>query len=125
MSSTLMGTHLYVNNSKGNSVSVIDTVTNTVTKTIPVEAGPVFSLRVGNKLYVHSADAGKISVIYQDAPLLNSLSSTTANGKYGIGAKIDISMIFDQPLLTGSTATVTLNNGVILTLSKVDGRSLF
>ena len=120
-----MGTHLYVNNSKGNSVSVIDTVTNTVTKTIPVEAGPVFSLRVGNKLYVHSADAGKISVIYQDAPLLNSLSSTTANGKYGIGAKIDISMIFDQPLLTGSTATVTLNNGVILTLSKVDGRSLF
>ena len=41
ISSTLVGTKLYVNNSKGNSVSVIDTITNTVIDTLPVEPGPV------------------------------------------------------------------------------------
>ena len=124
ISSTLIGTKLYVNNRDDNSISVIDTLTDQVVQTVSVEKWPISSTKVGNKLYINSPESGKISVFYTEPPILSGIASITTNGKYGVGAKIDISMVFDQPLAPGSSANVTLNNGVKVNLSTINKVSL-
>lgn len=91
-------------------MTVIDTTTDAVVRTIPVEPGPASSTLVGNKLYINSPESSKISVLYLEAPLLSGILSGVQNGTYGAGAKIDINMVFDQPLMAGSQATLALNN---------------
>lgn len=81
-------------------------------------------MKVGNKLYINSPESGKISVFYTEPPILWGITSSTVNGKYGVGAQINISMVFDQPLLSGSTAMATLNNGAKVQLSTIDKTSL-
>ena len=94
----LLGNNLYITNSLGNSVSVIDTLTNTVLKTVAVEPGPTSSTVAGNRLYINSPESKKLSVLYTEKPSLYLLSSTSPNGKYGPGSTIDVRAVFDQPL---------------------------
>lgn len=61
--SILVGTKLYVNNFNANSISVIDTTTNTGIATIPVGTNPDFASLVGTKLYVNNSGANTVSVI--------------------------------------------------------------
>jgi ELWxxDGT repeat protein len=50
-------------------------------------------------------------------PLVTSVSSTSANGTYGAGASINVTITFDTPMtLTGGNLIVTLNNGVTVTI---------
>ncbi|BCK70527.1 hypothetical protein Srufu_044800 [Streptomyces libani subsp. rufus] len=59
------GTRAYVGNRGSNTVSVIDTATDTVTATIPTGAGPVYVALGpdGTRGYVTVADAGVVSVL--------------------------------------------------------------
>lgn len=63
-SSTAVGTKLYVNNTNPNSVSVVDTSTDTVMKEILlVGSGLVSSTAIGTKLYISHANSRTVSVI--------------------------------------------------------------
>ena len=65
MAVTPDGTRAYVTNSGGDTVSVIDTATNTVTATIPVGDSPVGVAVTpdGTRVYVTNADRDTVSVI--------------------------------------------------------------
>lgn len=70
-SSTAIGTKLYVNNTNPNSVSVVDTNTDTVTKEILLSgSGLVSSTLVGTKLYVSHADSRTVSVVDTNTDVL-------------------------------------------------------
>jgi len=53
-------------------------------------------------------------------PVLQSLTSTTADGAYTNGDQIAICANYDQALAAGSTLNVTLDTGATLTLTHVD-----
>jgi YVTN family beta-propeller protein len=55
----------YVANQGSNSVSVIDTTSNTVTATIPVQKGPtsVIGSPDGSKIYVANSGIGQVSIV--------------------------------------------------------------
>ena len=61
--STLVGDKLYVSNYSSNTVSVINTTTNAVIATIPVDNSPFFSTLVGTRLYVSNYGGDTVSVI--------------------------------------------------------------
>src|ERR1035437_1023513 len=63
LSSSVVGTKLYVNNGSSNNVSVIDTATDTVLSTISVGSSPLSSSVVGTKLYVNNGSSNNVSVI--------------------------------------------------------------
>lgn len=83
VSATVIDKNLYINNFVGNSISVIDTTTNSVVKTISVQPGPVSSTIIGNRLYINSPDSKSISVLYTSKPIFYGLTSQTPNGVYG------------------------------------------
>ena len=56
-------------------------------------------------------------VVNTKAPEIVSFSSTTISGSYRIGASINITATFNEPLVAGSVLTVTLDNGTILDLT--------
>jgi YVTN family beta-propeller protein len=62
------GRHTYVTNTGSNSVSVIDTTSNTVTATIPVGANPlcVAVAPDGHHAYITNTDSDNVSVIEID-----------------------------------------------------------
>lgn len=62
-SATAVGTNLYVLNLSSNSVSIIDTTTNTVTETVSVGAFPLSATIVGTDLYVNNLYSSSISII--------------------------------------------------------------
>lgn len=61
--STAVGTKLYVSNGNAHTVSVVDTVTNTVLTDIPMNFGPQKGVLVGTKLYVNEFFNNTVSVI--------------------------------------------------------------
>jgi YVTN family beta-propeller protein len=64
-SAQTLAQNAYVTNRDSNTVSVIDTATNTVTATIPVGGGPigVAVTSDGSKVYVANASSNSVSVI--------------------------------------------------------------
>lgn len=58
-----VGKKIYINNTIGNSVSVIDTTTNTLKIDIPVGKNPVSLLTKGKLVYVINHDDNSVSVI--------------------------------------------------------------
>jgi len=51
-------------------------------------------------------------------PLISSVSSSTANGTYGTGANVNVTITFTEPVtLTAGTLDVTLNSGYVLHIS--------
>ncbi len=82
---TVSGTRLYVSNTGSGTVSVIDTVTDTVIATIPVGRNPGSVVVVGTKLYVANTDGNTVSVI--DTANFTTLSSIAVGaGPYRIVA---------------------------------------
>jgi ELWxxDGT repeat protein len=52
-----------------------------------------------------------------NVPVITSVSSTTANGTYGAGAKINVTVTFDTPMtLAGGNLTITLNDGATVVI---------
>ncbi|QQS60705.1 hypothetical protein IPN41_01895 [Candidatus Falkowbacteria bacterium] len=60
---TALGTKLYISNNHSATVSVINTKTDTIVKSIPVESYPEFNYIVGKKLYVNNLQSDTVSVI--------------------------------------------------------------
>ena len=58
------------------------------------------------------------------APILQSFSSSSADGSYGPGASISITATFDEALRGDSTLTVVLDNGQSVVLAAVSGSTL-
>ena len=83
-----LGTRAYVINSLDNTVSVIDTSTNTVIATIPVGAGPTGSVLTpdGSKLYVANSLNNTVTII--DAGT-NTVIGTIAEGIVPVGITVD------------------------------------
>ena len=108
---TLVGTKLYVSNKIGDSVSVINTLTDDVVSTIPVGDGPEMSVLVGNKLFVNNLNSGTVSVIN----ILNdtvSATITVGQGPYFstvVGTKIYVSNTGTNTVsvINSNTNTVT------------------
>ena len=57
------GTRLYVTNQNSNTVSVINTATNTVTTTIAVGRQPNAITIIGNRAYISVAGDNRIQVL--------------------------------------------------------------
>lgn len=133
--STLVGTKLYISNNHGNSVSVIDTLTDTILQPIPVEADPEMSVLVGSKLYVNNLQSDTVTVI-------NTLDDSVVgvievgNAPYFstvVGTKIYISntnsntvsvinTLTDTVIATITVGTAPWNSGVIGTKLYVPNR---
>ncbi|MFZ2778643.1 MAG: fibronectin type III domain-containing protein, partial [Candidatus Moraniibacteriota bacterium] len=54
-----------------------------------------------------------------DAPVLQSLTSTTADGIYGPASSINLTATYNQTLATNSSITVTLNTGAQIILNTI------
>ena len=81
------GPYAYVANSDDNTVSVIDTATNTVTATVPVGSGP-FAVAVnpqGTKAYVVNFFSNNVSVI---DTATNTVTATVPVGSYPGGVAV-------------------------------------
>lgn len=112
------------------TIEVIDSLTDTLVESIPVNFKPFYAtVGPNHKLYVSNNDASSISVIQTtdtpfEHPSLLSFSTTAANGTYTTGQVIPITAHFGQTLLAGSTMTVTLNTGASVVLNNISGTTL-
>jgi len=104
---------LYVHNSVGNSISVINTTNNTLTKTIATEPNPVSSTLVGTDLYVNHGNGTAVSIVHTVDPVvkLSNISSDKANDTYRPGDIIDIDLTFSDIVTSTGNVTVTLETG--------------
>lgn len=58
------------------------------------------------------------------APLLQNFSSTSPDGTYGPGATINITATYNEALANGSSLTLQLDNGQVVSLNTVSGNSV-
>jgi hypothetical protein len=73
----------------------------------------------------NSLAGSKAIVIETIAPTLTSITSTTANGTYGVGSSINLTANFSEAItLAGGSIVLTLNNGATVNLTNVSGTSL-
>lgn len=82
-----IGTKIYVNNSGDNTVSVIDTVRNTVIKTIPVGIKPLFMTFSGRTLFVINNESNIVSAIDTSIDEVVKTLSTGINPVFGVVAE--------------------------------------
>jgi YVTN family beta-propeller protein len=92
------GNKVYVTNtfSNSNTVSVIDTTTNTVSATIPV-GRPSLGVAVtpdGSKVYVANADAGTVSVIDTATNMVSVTISSVGGRAFGVAVSPDGSKVY-------------------------------
>lgn len=80
------------------TVSVLDTKTDTVMKTVVVGDEPLSGTFVGKKLYVNNSKSKNLSMIDTVAPGIVSFTSPLANGSYSEDTKIRIEALFNQYL---------------------------
>lgn len=116
---------IYTMNLADDSVSVLDTKTDVVIKTLTVGDAPLSATLLGKKVYVNNSQGKSLSIIYTTAPTLTKFTSSTSNGTYQEGGKISIQAVFDQAISPGSTMTVILNNNQEVTLTSIDNMTLF
>jgi uncharacterized repeat protein (TIGR02059 family) len=132
---TLVGTKLYVNNITDDTVSVIDTITDTLEGTIIVSSGPYTSYPIGHKLYVGNVASGNISVINTDMNQVITTISTGApsNATYftftSIGNKLYVNNFGLNKIYVVDTSidqvTSTLNFSGSVYYSVIVGNKLF
>lgn len=109
-----IGTTVYtVNRITANSVSAINTNTNSVIATIPVGSTPVDPIEVGTDLYVTNSGAGTVSVIDS---LTNTVSDTIT---IGVGAQPwgGILAGTDLYIMNNTSNTVTIIDTVTKTVT--------
>jgi hypothetical protein len=96
-----------------NGGTIFDTVTNpnaaSLTLPAPGSAG--------------SIGGSKSIVIDTTAPTVSGVSSTTANGTYGVGAVIIITVGFSKPVVVTGTPQLALNSGGTASFSSGSGTS--
>ena len=127
-SSSEVGTNLY-----GGDCDGVDNTANAGNNTDTLDsdgAGAPFAEGVYSNCRVTVTDLyGNVSAplaispftIDLTAPALISFTSTTADGTYGPGSVINLTATYDSALGSGSNISVTLNNGVSISLSTVTG----
>src|SRR5690606_26586333 len=72
-----------------------------------------------------SLGANKAIEINTDGPKVLSISTSKANGVYGVGAIIPIEVILNKPVsLTGGKLIATLNNGVEIEIEEQSGSTI-
>ena len=117
----VLGKSVYVVNLV-DTVSIIDTTTDTVKQTIKSAYPIPHSER--DKVYVQNKDSKNISIIYTGYPLLKSFLLRMHQMAHIMRAVVNIVASFDQKLAPESTMTVLLNNGVELPLTTVNDQQL-
>lgn len=105
--SVAVGTSLYVANTGSNTVSVIDTTTNRVTKTISVGTNPRAPLVVGTDIYVNNYGSDDVSVIDTTT---NTVTATIAVGDFPyalavVNEKVYVTNTFSNNVSVIDTAT--------------------
>ena len=108
--SVAVGTKIYVNNYNGDTVSVIDTASDTVVATLPVGDGPYFSVAVGTKIYVNNYNGDTVSVIDTASDTVIATVSV-GDGPYfssGVGTKIYVSNSGSDTVSVIDTASDTV-----------------
>ena len=128
---SIAGTNLYVVNRGSNSVSVIDTTSNTVTATISVGTGPEYVTLVGTDLYVSNRGSNNISVI---DTVNNTVTTTISVGTQPIwsllvGDDLYVSNISSANVsvidTTTNTVTATISVGTTPVYSTLVGTNLY
>ncbi|MFZ2188032.1 MAG: fibronectin type III domain-containing protein, partial [Candidatus Moraniibacteriota bacterium] len=69
--------------------------------------------------YTFDATDYTFETISSDAPVLQSLTSTTDDGIYGPASSINLTATYNQTLATNSSITVTLNTGAQIILNTI------
>jgi YVTN family beta-propeller protein len=109
------GSKVYVTNLSGNTVSVIDTVTNTVVTTIPVGSAP-FGVAVtpdGGKVYVTNLSGNTVSVIDTATNMVVGSPIPVGSGPAGVaitpdGSKVYVTNFNDDTVSVIATASNTV-----------------
>jgi YVTN family beta-propeller protein len=107
------GTHAYVANTDGNTVSVLNTTTNTVVATIAVGKSPtkVAIMPDGTRAYVTNWGSDNISVINTAT---NTVVATVAVGRFPIGVAITSTSFNGRVAASSDDAEESGNGGVNL-----------
>jgi hypothetical protein len=79
--------------------TIRDAVGNDATLTLPAPGA------------LHSLGANQALVLDGAAPTVTDISSTSANGTYGIGAVLEVTVRFSEPVLVTGTPQLTLETG--------------
>ncbi|MFB6559123.1 hypothetical protein ACFCYH_09550 [Streptomyces sp. NPDC056400] len=112
------GTYVYVSNLNNDNVSVIDTVTNTVTATIPVGDGPqgVAATPNGTRVYVVNSVSDNVSVI---DTATDAVTATLPVGDFPVGVAVtpDGTRVYVLNSVAGTVSVIdTVTNTVTATL---------
>ncbi len=69
-------------------------------------------IAVGESNHFSPHNGGVIHIIYLDkSVVVNTVSSTTADGEYDTGALVDITIVFSEPVTVTGTPQITLETG--------------
>lgn len=86
----------------------------TATATIPA----VFISRADGAIIDSRLQSGPVNMTWTNlvtSPVISSVTSTTANGTYGLGSEINVTLNFNEPVTIAAGAlSVVLNSGAIL-----------
>ncbi len=78
--------------------------------TVDISEGFISDL-AGNKAATDAKANAVISYSDTAAPTLTSFTTTSSDGAYGVGLKVNVTATLSEPVLKGSTFTATLNTG--------------
>jgi len=120
----LVGRTLFVLNNQDNTVSMIDTNTDTVVKTLSTDISPSFVTVHTGKLYVLNAKSNSVNVFDISAPQLLEFNTLEASGTYGNNSTITLRAAFDTAPAAGSSMRVTLNTNKSILLDTIQGKYL-
>ena len=97
-----------------NSDSALMVMGTTATAPIPA----VFITKADGAIIDTRLQTGPVTMTWTNlvtSPVINSVTSTTANGTYGLGSAISITLNFNEPVTIATDAlSVVLNTGAIL-----------
>lgn len=112
---TLVGTKLYIASMMGNSVAVLDSVTDTVLSTISLSAGARKPTLVGTKLYVPTGN---------DLTVVNSITDTIIT-TINIGAQTYTPTLVDTKLYVPTTSNIVIVDTTSDTVMTTSGMGNF
>jgi len=112
---TAAGGFAYIANRNSNNVSVINTATNTVVTTIPVNVNPsgVAINPDGSKVYVANATSGNISVISTSTNAV--VSTITVNNPYSLAISPDGNKLYVGSLGASTITVINISTNAIIT----------
>jgi len=91
-----LGSKIYVNNSGDNTVSIIDSIKNTVIKTLPVGTKPLYMYLSGRTLFVLNNQQNTISVIDTSTDTVVKTLTTGMSPSFAIADKGNLYILNTQ-----------------------------